>query len=148
MRCWRASAPSASFDDLRGADLVVEAVFEDRKIKAEVTRQAEAVLEAGAIFASNTSTLPITGLAEASVRPENFIGLHFFSPVERMPLVEIIRGRRTSDAVSGARHGLRPAHRQDADHRQRQPRLLYQPGLRHLCQRGPDAARRRRRLRR
>ncbi|MGO8919504.1 MAG: 3-hydroxyacyl-CoA dehydrogenase NAD-binding domain-containing protein [Stellaceae bacterium] len=89
--------PSASFDDLRGADLVVEAVFEDRKIKAEVTRQAEAVLEAGAIFASNTSTLPITGLAEASVRPENFIGLHFFSPVDRMPLVEIIRGRRTSD---------------------------------------------------
>jgi 3-hydroxyacyl-CoA dehydrogenase / enoyl-CoA hydratase / 3-hydroxybutyryl-CoA epimerase len=90
--------PGASYDDLRGAELVIEAVFEDRKIKAEVTRQAEAVLDANAIFASNTSTLPITGLAEASVRPENFIGLHFFSPVERMPLVEIIRGRRTSDA--------------------------------------------------
>jgi 3-hydroxyacyl-CoA dehydrogenase/enoyl-CoA hydratase/3-hydroxybutyryl-CoA epimerase len=89
--------PGASFDALRGAELVVEAVFEDRKIKAEVTRQAEAVLEPGAIFASNTSTLPITGLAEASLRPEDFIGLHFFSPVERMPLVEIIRGRRTSD---------------------------------------------------
>ena len=90
--------PGASYDDLRGAELIIEAVFEDRKIKAEVTRQAEAVLDANAIFASNTSTLPITGLAEASLRPENFIGLHFFSPVERMPLVEIIRGRRTSDA--------------------------------------------------
>jgi 3-hydroxyacyl-CoA dehydrogenase / enoyl-CoA hydratase / 3-hydroxybutyryl-CoA epimerase len=90
--------PTTRFDDLRGAELVVEAVFEDRKVKAEVTRQAEAVLAATAIFASNTSTLPITGLAEASARPENFIGLHFFSPVERMQLVEIIRGRRTSDA--------------------------------------------------
>ena len=90
--------PGASYDDLRGAELIIEAVFEDRKIKAEVTRHAEAVLDANAIFASNTSTLPITGLAEASLRPEHFIGLHFFSPVERMPLVEIIRGRRTSDA--------------------------------------------------
>jgi len=90
--------PTTSFADLRGAELVVEAVFEDRKVKAEVTRQAEAVLAADAIFASNTSTLPITGLAEASARPENFIGLHFFSPVDRMSLVEIIRGRRTSDS--------------------------------------------------
>ncbi len=89
---------TARFEDLVGADLVVEAVFEDRAVKAEATRRAEAVLGEGAIFASNTSTLPITGLAEASARPENFIGLHFFSPVERMPLVEIIRGRRTSDA--------------------------------------------------
>jgi 3-hydroxyacyl-CoA dehydrogenase/enoyl-CoA hydratase/3-hydroxybutyryl-CoA epimerase len=90
--------PTTRFEDLRGAELVIEAVFEDRAIKAEVTRQAEAVLAESAIFASNTSTLPITGLAEASARPENFIGLHFFSPVERMPLVEIIRGRRTSEA--------------------------------------------------
>jgi 3-hydroxyacyl-CoA dehydrogenase/enoyl-CoA hydratase/3-hydroxybutyryl-CoA epimerase len=78
--------------------MVVEAVFEDRKIKADVTKRAEAMLDKDAIFASNTSTLPITGLAEASIRPENFIGLHFFSPVDRMALVEIIRGRRTSDA--------------------------------------------------
>jgi 3-hydroxyacyl-CoA dehydrogenase/enoyl-CoA hydratase/3-hydroxybutyryl-CoA epimerase len=78
--------------------MVIEAVFEDRKIKAEVTKKAEAVLAENAIFASNTSTLPITGLAEASTRPENFIGLHFFSPVDRMPLVEIIRGRKTADA--------------------------------------------------
>ena len=91
--------PTARFEDLAGAELVVEAVFEDRAIKAEVTRQAEAVLAESALFASNTSTLPITGLAEASRRPANFIGLHFFSPVDRMPLVEIIRGRRTSDAT-------------------------------------------------
>jgi 3-hydroxyacyl-CoA dehydrogenase/enoyl-CoA hydratase/3-hydroxybutyryl-CoA epimerase len=91
--------PTTRFADLAGAELAIEAVFEDRAVKAEVTRQAEAVLAGDALFASNTSTLPITGLAEASARPENFIGLHFFSPVERMPLVEIIRGRRTSDAT-------------------------------------------------
>jgi len=91
--------PTVSFADLAGAELVVEAVFETRAIKAEVTRAAEAVLAPEAVFASNTSTLPITGLAEASARPDNFIGLHFFSPVDRMPLVEIIRGRRTSDAT-------------------------------------------------
>src|SRR5579883_1222457 len=91
-------APTISFDDLKGCDMVIEAVFEDRKIKAEVTKKAEAVLAENAIFASNTSTLPITGLAEARTRPENFIGLHFFSPVDRMPLVEIIRGRKTADA--------------------------------------------------
>ena len=81
---------------LKGCELVIEAVFEDRAIKAEVTRKTEAVIAAEAIFASNTSTLPITGLAEASSRPANFIGLHFFSPAERMPLVEIIIGRQTS----------------------------------------------------
>ncbi len=90
--------PTVDFADLAGVDLVIEAVFENREIKAEVTRKAEAVIGAGAIFASNTSTLPITGLAQASIRPENFIGLHFFSPVDRMPLVEIIRGKATSDA--------------------------------------------------
>ena len=84
------------FEDLAGCDLVIEAVFEDRGIKADVTRKAEAVLDKNAVFASNTSTLPITGLAEASVRPKNFIGLHFFSPVDKMPLVEIIKGKKTS----------------------------------------------------
>ncbi|HZB91546.1 MAG TPA: 3-hydroxyacyl-CoA dehydrogenase NAD-binding domain-containing protein [Stellaceae bacterium] len=91
--------PTTRFADLAGAELVIEAVFEDRRVKAAVTREAEAVLAADAIVASNTSTLPITGLAEASQRPQNFIGLHFFSPVERMPLVEIIRGRLTADAT-------------------------------------------------
>jgi 3-hydroxyacyl-CoA dehydrogenase/enoyl-CoA hydratase/3-hydroxybutyryl-CoA epimerase len=89
--------PTTSYDQLNDADIVIEAVFEDRAIKAEVTRAAEDVLPPSAIFASNTSTLPITGLAEASRRPPNFVGLHFFSPVDRMPLVEVIRGRETSE---------------------------------------------------
>lgn len=82
--------------DLAGCDLVIEAVFEDMKIKADVTQKTEAVLLETAIFASNTSTLPITGLAKASKRPNQFIGIHFFSPVEKMPLVEIIMGKETS----------------------------------------------------
>jgi len=89
--------PSVDYNDLKGADLIIEAVFENRDIKADVTKQAEAQIADTAVFGSNTSTLPITGLAEASVRPENFIGIHFFSPVDRMPLVEIIRGKKTSD---------------------------------------------------
>lgn len=84
-------------DDLADCDLVIEAVFEDRSLKASVTHETEAQLQPDALFASNTSTLPITGLAQASRSPENFIGLHFFSPVDRMPLVEIICGERTSD---------------------------------------------------
>jgi 3-hydroxyacyl-CoA dehydrogenase/enoyl-CoA hydratase/3-hydroxybutyryl-CoA epimerase len=86
-----------SYEALRDVDLVVEAVFEDRAVKAEATRRAEAAIGAEAVFATNTSTLPISGLAQASVRPAQFIGLHFFSPVPRMPLLEIIRGNITSD---------------------------------------------------
>ncbi|RQW29756.1 3-hydroxyacyl-CoA dehydrogenase [Rhodobacteraceae bacterium CH30] len=82
---------------LQDASLVIEAVFEDRAVKAEVFARAEAVLGAGAILASNTSALPITSLSATLERPGNFIGLHFFSPVERMPLVEVIRGKHTSD---------------------------------------------------
>lgn len=89
--------PTTDFAALAGCELVIEAVFEDRAVKADVTRRAETVLGAGAVFASNTSTLPITGLAKASARPAHFIGLHFFSPVDRMPLVEIIVGAETSD---------------------------------------------------
>ena len=91
--------PTVQFEDLAGCDLVIEAVFEDRAVKAEVTRRTEALLESDAVFASNTSTLPITGLAQASVRPTQFIGLHFFSPVDKMPLVEIIMGKLTDDAT-------------------------------------------------
>lgn len=91
--------PTESYSDLADCDLVVEAVYEDRTIKAAVTQQAEDHLPQEAIFASNTSTLPISGLAERSSRPDQFIGLHFFSPVERMPLVEVIRGVATSDAA-------------------------------------------------
>ena len=89
--------PTMRYEDLQGCDLVIEAVFEDRDIKAACTQNTEAVIAADAVYASNTSTLPITGLANASVRPANFIGLHFFSPVDKMPLVEIIVGARTSD---------------------------------------------------
>lgn len=89
--------PTTDFAELTGCDLVIEAVFEDRTIKADVTRRAEAVISDGAIFASNTSTLPIGGLAAVSKRPANFVGMHFFSPAEKMPLVEIIRGPQTSE---------------------------------------------------
>ncbi|HUN69630.1 MAG TPA: 3-hydroxyacyl-CoA dehydrogenase NAD-binding domain-containing protein, partial [Burkholderiales bacterium] len=82
--------------DLKGCDLIIEAVFEKRDLKAQVTKEAEPLLAAGGIFASNTSTLPISGLAKASAHPEKFIGLHFFSPVDRMELVEIIKGEKTS----------------------------------------------------
>ncbi|XDA97230.1 3-hydroxyacyl-CoA dehydrogenase NAD-binding domain-containing protein [Sulfitobacter sp. LCG007] len=89
--------PTADIDALKGCDLIIEAVFEDPKVKAEMTQRVEAVIPESCIFASNTSTLPITGLAKASSRPEQFVGIHFFSPVERMALVEIIRGERTGD---------------------------------------------------
>jgi 3-hydroxyacyl-CoA dehydrogenase/enoyl-CoA hydratase/3-hydroxybutyryl-CoA epimerase len=89
--------PTADFMALKPVDLVIEAVFEDRAIKAEVTKKTEAEIGAEAIYASNTSTLPITGLAEASMRPEQFIGIHFFSPVDRMGLVEIIMGKKTGE---------------------------------------------------
>ena len=87
--------PTADYADLAGCDLIIEAVFETREIKAEVTRATEAVVGPDVIFGSNTSTLPITGLAQAWSKPENFIGIHFFSPVEKMPLVEIIVGKAT-----------------------------------------------------
>jgi 3-hydroxyacyl-CoA dehydrogenase/enoyl-CoA hydratase/3-hydroxybutyryl-CoA epimerase len=90
---------TTDYDQIKGSDLVIEAVFENREIKADVTKRAEAQLEPGAVFGSNTSTLPITGLAEASVRPEDFIGIHFFSPVDKMMLVEIIRGEKTGQAA-------------------------------------------------
>ncbi len=87
----------ADFAALAGVDLVVEAVFESREVKEDVIKRAEAVLPAGTIFGSNTSTLPITSLAATSARPKDFIGIHFFSPVDRMMLVEIIMGKKTGD---------------------------------------------------
>ena len=86
---------SADYADLKGCDLIVEAVFEDPKVKAEVIAKVGAVVGPKTIFGSNTSTLPITGLAEHSERPKNFIGIHFFSPVEKMLLVEIIMAKKT-----------------------------------------------------
>ncbi len=88
---------TTDYTALKGADLVIEAVFENREVKAEVTKKAEAQLGEDAVFGSNTSTLPITSLAQASVRPERFIGIHFFSPVDKMMLVEIIKGEKTGD---------------------------------------------------
>jgi 3-hydroxyacyl-CoA dehydrogenase/enoyl-CoA hydratase/3-hydroxybutyryl-CoA epimerase len=91
--------PTADAADLKGCDLIIEAVFEQRALKARVTQEAEPMLAAGGVFASNTSTLPISGLAQASAAPQRFIGLHFFSPVHKMKLVEIIRGKATDDAT-------------------------------------------------
>ena len=89
--------PTTDHAALAGCDLIVEAVFEDMEVKAEITRKVEAVVGEDCIFATNTSTLPITDLARASERPDGFIGIHFFSPVDRMMLVEIIKGRDTGD---------------------------------------------------
>jgi 3-hydroxyacyl-CoA dehydrogenase/enoyl-CoA hydratase/3-hydroxybutyryl-CoA epimerase len=86
---------SGDYSALKGCDLVVEAVFEDRAVKAEATGKAQAVLGGEVIFASNTSTLPIGSLAEKAEKPENFIGIHFFSPVDKMLLVEVIMGAKT-----------------------------------------------------
>lgn len=88
---------SADYADLKGCDLVIEAVFEDPEVKADVIAKVEAAIGEDAIFASNTSTLPISGLAKASSRPGQFVGIHFFSPVEKMMLVEIIKGDETGD---------------------------------------------------
>ncbi|MGA9747109.1 MAG: 3-hydroxyacyl-CoA dehydrogenase NAD-binding domain-containing protein, partial [Nocardioides sp.] len=89
---------TADYADLAGCDLVIEAVFEDPKLKAEVYAEVLAVVDGTTLICSNTSTLPISGLAQGLDRPADFIGLHFFSPVDKMPLVEIIRGEQTSDA--------------------------------------------------
>jgi 3-hydroxyacyl-CoA dehydrogenase/enoyl-CoA hydratase/3-hydroxybutyryl-CoA epimerase len=89
--------PTDRAADLQGCDLIIEAVFENRELKAKVTQEAEPMLAPGGFFASNTSTLPIGGLAKASARPDKFVGIHFFSPVDKMKLVEIIRGKETDD---------------------------------------------------
>lgn len=93
--------PSLELEDLRGTDLVIEAVFEDIGLKHRVIREVEPLMAPGGVFASNTSALPITDLARASARPADFLGLHFFSPVEVMPLLELIEGAETGqDAVA------------------------------------------------
>jgi 3-hydroxyacyl-CoA dehydrogenase/enoyl-CoA hydratase/3-hydroxybutyryl-CoA epimerase len=89
--------PTANAADLQGSELIIEAVFENRDLKASVTKEAEPMLAEGGVFGSNTSTLPITGLAKAAANPKNFVGIHFFSPVDKMMLVELIVGKETSD---------------------------------------------------
>ena len=139
-RCWRASRATPDFGALKGCELVIEAVFENREVKAEATKKAEAALGADAVFASNTSTLPITGLAEASARPRE---LH--RPALLLAGREDAAGRdhrRQEDLARDARagDGLRAEDPQDADRRQRQPRLLHLPRLRRLHQRRPSPA--------
>ena len=136
--------PTPDYEQLKGADLIIEAVFEDRKVKAEATAKAQAVVGDKVVFGSNTSTLPITSLAETSKDPKNFIGVHFFSPVEKMMLVEIIMGEKT--ARSGARGRARLCARdpQDADRGERLARLLHLARGRDLHpRRPPDVDRRR-----
>ncbi len=89
--------PTPDYEKLKGVDMVIEAVFEDRTVKAEATAKAQAVIGDKVVFGSNTSTLPITSLAAGSMDPKNFIGVHFFSPVDKMMLVEIIMGEKTAD---------------------------------------------------
>ncbi len=101
-RALRRISPTADFAALAGCELVVEAVFEDEAVKAGVIARAEAAAGGDAFVASNTSTLPIEGLAAASSRPERVVGMHFFSPAERMKLVEVIRAGTTSDAAVAA----------------------------------------------
>ncbi len=134
--------PTADAADAAGAEIVIEAVFEDPKVKAQVFAEIEPHLAPDALLASNTSTLPITGLAGNVTRPDDFIGLHFFSPVDKMPLLEIIKGEKTNDETLHRAARLRQADQEDPDRRQRQPRLLHQPRDRHVHQRGDrDAAR-------
>ena len=88
--------PTDNNKDLEGCDLIVEAVFENLELKKTIIKETESYIKKDGVYGSNTSTLPITELATASSRPENFIGIHFFSPVDKMPLVEIIIGKKTS----------------------------------------------------
>jgi 3-hydroxyacyl-CoA dehydrogenase / enoyl-CoA hydratase / 3-hydroxybutyryl-CoA epimerase len=89
--------PTGEADGLAGVDFVIEAVFENQELKHKVFQEIEDIVEPNALLGSNTSTLPITGLATGVKRQEDFIGIHFFSPVDKMPLVEIIKGEKTSD---------------------------------------------------
>jgi 3-hydroxyacyl-CoA dehydrogenase/enoyl-CoA hydratase/3-hydroxybutyryl-CoA epimerase len=98
--------PSDTMTDLVGCELIIEAVFEDRVLKSQVTKEVLDAVGDDVIIASNTSTLPITGLAAVSTKAENYIGLHFFSPVDKMPLVEIIKGGHTSDVTLSAAYDL------------------------------------------
>ena len=130
-------ASTADYAELKGCDLIVEAVFENRAVKEEATKKAQAVVGPDVVFASNTSTLPITSLAGTSLNPEHFIGVHFFSPVEKMMLTEIIDGREDRRDGAGDRDGLRPRDQEDADCGQRLPRFLCQPLRRQLHGRSP-----------
>ena len=103
-------ATTSNYEDLSSCELIVEAVFENTDLKKEVIIQAESVIKTDTIFASNTSTIPITDLAKNSARPDQFIGLHFFSPVDKMKLVEIINGKKTSKKTLSLAYNLSLIH--------------------------------------
>ena len=134
--------PTADFVELKGCDLVIEAVFEDRKIKEEVISRTQNVLGEAAIFGSNTSTLPISSLAAAFKDRARFIGIHFFSPVERMMLVEIIMGKETGNAALAMALDFVRAIRKTPIVVNDSARLLYVTGGRHLSPRRPSDAHR------
>jgi 3-hydroxyacyl-CoA dehydrogenase / enoyl-CoA hydratase / 3-hydroxybutyryl-CoA epimerase len=112
---------------LAGCDAVFEAVVEIEAVKHDVISRAAAVLPADALIATNTSTLPISSLAGASPNPGNIIGMHFFAPVDRMPLLEVISGAQTTDATLARALDVRQADGKDAHYRPRRPRLFHQP---------------------
>ncbi len=131
--------PTPDYEALKGCDLVIEAVFEDRKVKAETIAKAQAVVP-DIIFGSNTSTLPISSLAETAKDPSRFVGIHFFSPVEKMMLVEIIMGKQTGDEALAHGARFRAHDQEDADRGQRLARLLHLARGRHLHPRRPSDA--------
>ena len=120
--------PTENMADAKGADLMIEAVFEDPALKKSVYAEVVPLLAEDALLGSNTSTLPVTGLAEGVDRPEDFIGLHFFSPVDKMQLLEIVVGKQTSDEALAKAIDVARADPQDADRRQRQPRASSPAG--------------------
>ena len=134
--------PTGDAADLAGCDLVIEAVFEDPSLKAKVFAEVAPYVDADALLCSNTSTLPITELATGVDRPADFIGLHFFSPVDKMPLVEIIRGKETSDAALAKAYDVVQQIRKTPIVVNDCARLLHLARHRHPDQRGPGDARR------
>ncbi len=128
--------PTDTMAQAKGADLLIEAVFEDPTLKHQVYAEVEPLLAPDALLGSNTSTLPITKLAAGVDRPEDFIGLHFFSPVDKMPLLEIVVGEKTSDETLARAIDVAAADPEDADRRQRHAGLLHLPRHRDVHRRG------------
>ena len=136
-------------EDLVPADLMIEAVVEDAAVKEDVFRRADELLPAEAVLASNTSSIPISTLAAATGRPDRVIGMHFFNPVPMMSLVEVVRGKETSDETAAGDHRAGARARQDAGGRERLPGLRLEPNPDAVHQRGRlGAARGRGRARR
>ncbi len=119
--------PTLSYGDFGHVDLVVEAVVENPKVKQAVLAEVEGQVKDDTILASNTSTISISLLAKALKRPENFVGMHFFNPVHMMPLVEVIRGEKSSELADCHHRCLRQENGQEPDRGQRLPRLPGQP---------------------